>query len=61
MSKKKFKVNAVLDIGYSLIVEAQNEDEAYAIARERPEDFVKTDDGHEWTLDSNVIELEGDE
>jgi len=60
MIKKKFKVNAVLDIGYSLIVEAQNEDEAYAIARERPEDFVKTDDGHEWTLDSNVIELEGD-
>ena len=25
------------------------------------EDFVKTDDGHEWTLDSNVIELKGDE
>jgi hypothetical protein len=61
MTKKKFKVNAVLDVGYSLIVEAKDEDEAYAIAKERPEDFVKADDGHEWTLDSNVIELEGDE
>tara|TARA_A100001515_G_scaffold141453_1_gene138470 strand:+ start:985 stop:1170 length:186 start_codon:yes stop_codon:yes gene_type:complete len=60
MSKKKFKVNAVLGMDYSLIVEAENEDEAYAIAKERPEDFVASEDGHDWTLDSNVIELEGD-
>ena len=61
MIKKKFKVNAVLDMDYSLIVEAENEDEAFAIAKERAEDFVASEDGHGWTLDSNVIELEGDE
>tara|TARA_R100000664_G_scaffold31629_1_gene45437 strand:+ start:1318 stop:1503 length:186 start_codon:yes stop_codon:yes gene_type:complete len=61
MTKRKFRVDAVLDVGYSLIVEARDEDEAYEIAKERPEDFRKADDGHEWTVDSNVIELEGDE
>ena len=55
MIKRKFRVDAVKDVQYSLIVEARDEDEAYAIAKERPEDFVKTDDGHEWTVDSNVV------
>ena len=57
MEKKKFKVEATMDVGYSAIVEAYDEKQAFAMASERPEDFIKTDDGHDFTVESNVVEV----
>ena len=49
----KFKVTATLDVGFEAIIEAENEEEAWAIARkEEGADWEKTDDGHDWTLES---------
>ena len=57
VDKKKFKVDATMDVGYSVIVEAYDEEQAFAIASERPEDFIKTDDGHDFTVERNVVEV----
>ena len=60
---KKFKVTATKDVGYAAIIEAENEDEAWAIARGdriSDPDWVQTDDGHDWTLE-DVWELEDDD
>ena len=48
----KFKVTATMDVGYELIVEAPDEDTAWKIAKETDDtsQWVKADDGHEWTL-----------
>jgi len=51
---KKFKVTATMDVGYAAIIEAENEDEAWAIARGdrvSDPDWEQTDDGHDWTLE----------
>tara|TARA_B100000900_G_C20220116_1_gene569441 strand:+ start:443 stop:628 length:186 start_codon:yes stop_codon:yes gene_type:complete len=51
----KYKVTATMDVGYTAIIEADSEDEAWAIARgDRFEeaDWEKTDNGHDWTLEN---------
>ena len=53
----KYKVTATLDVGFEAIIEAENEEEAWAIARkEEGADWEKTDDGHDWTLE-NIWEV----
>ena len=56
----KYKVTATMDVGYTAIIEADSEDEAWAIARgDRFEeaDWEKTDNGHDWTLE-NIWKVE---
>jgi len=56
------RVTATRDVGYSAIIEADSQEEAWIIARgdnpdaEEP-DWEQTDDGHDWTLE-NISELE---
>ena len=48
-----------MDVGYEAIIEADTEEEAWAIARgDRFEeaDWEKTDNGHDWTLE-NIWEI----
>jgi len=55
----KFKVTATKDVGYAAIIEAENEEEAWAIARGdrmSDPDWEQTDDGHDWTLE-NIWEM----
>ena len=55
---KKFIVTATMDVGYKTTIMAENEDEAWQMAKDS--DFgawEKTDDGHDWTLE-NVYEEE---
>jgi len=61
---KKFKVTATMDVGYTTIIEAPNEDEAWEIARgdriysQNDElDWEQSDEGHDWTLE-NIWEIE---
>lgn len=56
----KFKVTATMDVGYELIVNAPDEDTAWKIAEENDTDWVKADDGHDWTLES-ISEEEDDQ
>ena len=52
---KKYKVTATMDVGYTAIIEAENEEEALAIARgDEPYEpyFEKTDDGHCQTIEN---------
>tara|TARA_R110000744_G_scaffold176258_1_gene295133 strand:- start:202 stop:390 length:189 start_codon:yes stop_codon:yes gene_type:complete len=56
---KEYKVTATMDVGYTAIIEAESEDEAYAIAkgnRFQEPCFEKTDDGHDWTIE-NITEI----
>ena len=61
----KYKVVATKDVGYKAIIEADSEEEAWAIARgekffsnnkfsyKLPEaEWEQTDDGHDWTLET---------
>tara|TARA_R100000656_G_scaffold114569_1_gene86992 strand:+ start:502 stop:702 length:201 start_codon:yes stop_codon:yes gene_type:complete len=61
LKMKKFRVTATLDVGYQAIVEAKDEEHAWAIAREdvagEIADWEKIDDGHDWTLE-DVWEVE---
>ena len=55
----KYKVTATMDVGYTAIIEADSEDEAWAIARgDSISDpaWENKDHGHEWTLE-NIYEL----
>ena len=54
----KFKVTATMDVGYELIVEAPDEDTAWKIADETDDisQWIRTDNGHDWTLE-NVWEV----
>ena len=55
----KYKVTAKMDVGYEAIIEADSEDEAWAIARgdSIPDpDWEQTDNGHDWTLE-NIWEV----
>ena len=54
----KFKVTATMYVGYELIVEAPDEDTAWKIADETDDtsQWVRTDNGHDWTLE-NVWEV----
>ena len=55
---KKFIVTATMDVGYKTTIMAENEDEAWQIAKDSDlADWEKTDDGHDWTLE-NVYEGE---
>ena len=59
----KFKVTATMDVGYTAVIEADNEDEAWAIARGdriSDPDWEQTDNGHDWTLE-NIWEIDDDE
>ena len=59
---KEYRVTATMDVGYTAIIEAESEDEAYAIAKgDRFQDpcFEKTDDGHDWTVE-NIWEITND-
>lgn len=50
----KYKVKATMDVGYEAIIEADNEEEAWAIAkgnRLQEPCFEKTDEGHDWTVE----------
>ena len=53
----KFKVTATMDVGYELIVEADNEAEAWRMAEDDDADWLQVDEGHDWTLE-NVYEVE---
>ena len=53
----KFKVTATMDVGYELIVEADNEAEAWRMAEDEDADWLQVDEGHDWTLE-NVYEVE---
>jgi len=56
-----FKVTATMDVGYTAIIEAENEEKAWAIARNGDEaDWEQTDNGHDWTLE-NIREVDDDE
>ena len=54
----KYKVTATMDVGYELIVEAADEDTAWAIAKETDDmsEWVQVDYGHDWTLE-NIWEV----
>ena len=52
----KFKVTATMDVGYELIVEANNEAEAWRMAEDEDADWLQVDEGHDWTLE-NVYEV----
>ena len=59
---KEYRVTATMDVGYTAIIEAESEDEAYAIAKgDRFQDpcFEKTDDGHDWTVE-NIWEIKNE-
>ena len=53
----KFKVTATMDVGYELIVEANNEAEAWRMAEDEDADWLQVDEGHDWTLE-NVYEVD---
>tara|TARA_R100001440_G_scaffold75607_1_gene103271 strand:- start:1043 stop:1300 length:258 start_codon:yes stop_codon:yes gene_type:complete len=53
----KFKITATMDVGYELIVEADNEAEAWRMAEGDDADWLQVDEGHDWTLE-NVYEVE---
>jgi len=61
MKMPKYKVTATMDVGYELIVEAADEDTAWAIAKETDDmgEWVQVDDGHDWTLE-NIWEMTDD-
>ena len=55
----EYKVTATKDVGYEAIIEADTEEEAWAIARGdriSDPDWEQTDDGHDWTLE-NIWEV----
>ena len=57
---KSFLVSATKDVGYETIVIAESEEEAFEKANYNPDEFEwkRTDDGHDFTIESNVIEAE---
>jgi len=62
----RYVVTATKDVGYQTIIEAPNEETAWMIADDPTEEqrekfnWVQTDDGHDWTLES-VWELKDDD
>jgi hypothetical protein len=60
-SMPKYKVTATKDVGYSAIIEADSQEEAWKIAKGDGEgDWEKTDNGHDWTVE-NIWEVKDDE
>lgn len=53
----KYKVTATKDVGYSAIIEADSQEEAWEIAKWGEGDWEKTDNGHDWTVE-NIWEVE---
>ena len=56
---KKFKVTATMDVGYTAIIEAPNEKEAWKIAKGEyisEPDWEQNEQGHDWTLE-NISEI----
>ena len=53
----KYRVTATMDVGYDAIIEAKDEEIAWAIARGDVAgpivniDWQQCDDGHDWTLE----------
>ena len=49
----KFKVTATMDVGYEAIVEAPDADTAWTevAGGHIDADWIKVDDGHDWTLE----------
>jgi len=57
----KYKITATMDVGYTAIIEADSQDEAWTIARNGDEaDWEQTDNGHDWTLE-NIREVKENE
>tara|TARA_B100000686_G_C16778994_1_gene970484 strand:- start:1429 stop:1665 length:237 start_codon:yes stop_codon:yes gene_type:complete len=60
---KKFRVVATMDVGYAAVIEAKNEEQAWAIAREdeapikSDPEWKQIDEGHDWNLE-DVYEIE---
>jgi len=53
----KYKVTATMDVGYTAIIEADSQDEAWEIAKGDCEaDWEQTDNGHDWTVE-NIREV----
>ena len=49
---KVFKVTATMDVGYQLFIKAEDEEDAMEKAKDVDGDWwVKSDDGHDWTLE----------
>jgi len=56
----KYKVTATMDVGYTAFIEADTEEEAWAISRNGDEaDWEQTDNGHDWTVE-NIWEVKND-
>mgnify|MGYP001497319496 CR=1 FL=1 len=57
---KSFKVSATKDVGYEAIVIAESEEKAFELAKWNPDEFnwKRTDDGHDFTIKSNISEAE---
>lgn len=60
----RYKVTATMDVGYTAIIEADSQDEAWSIARGDGDqlaeaDWEQTDNGHDWTLE-NITEVDDD-
>jgi len=50
---KEYKVTATMDVGYTAIIEAENQEEAWKIAKGDCEaDWEQTDNGHDWTVEN---------
>ena len=54
-----FKIAATMDVGYELIVEADNEAEAWQMAEDNDADWLQVNEGHDWTLEA-VWEIDDD-
>ena len=51
----KFRLVATMDVEYTAIVEAKDEEHAWSIASDETGvsvNWYKTDDGHDWTLEN---------
>ena len=46
-----FHVSATLDVGYEIFIEAKDEDEAWELAKDEADGWIKTDTGHDWTIE----------
>ena len=53
----KYRVKATMDYGYVAVIEASTEDDAWQIAKEGDADWVKADNGHDWTVES-IVEVQ---
>jgi|TARA_R100001510_G_scaffold29149_2_gene25801 hypothetical protein len=60
----KYKVTATMDVGYTAIIEADNQEDAWRLATSNlssgEPDWEQTDNGHDWTVE-NIWEVKENE